>query len=77
MKMNGKRTRTLESYKIIFPCMLVSNSERVFFAIHTLTVIKLTHSYQFNTCVHFFHNAYIHRETSTTSATEGEINVVT
>ena len=59
-------------------CMFVSNSERIFFlAIHTLTVIKFTHSYQFNTGVHFFNNAFIHRETSTTSATEGEINVVT
>ena len=58
--------------------MFVSNSERIFFffAILTLTV-KLTHSYQFNNDVHFFHNAFIHRETSTTSATEGEINVVT
>ena len=40
-------------------------------------VIKLTHSHQFNTGVHFFHNAFTHRETSTTSATEGEIDVVT
>ena len=57
--------------------MFVSNSKDFFFAIHTLTMIKLTHSYQFNTGVHFFHNAFIHRETSTTSATDGEINVVT
>ena len=59
--------------------MFVSTSERIlfFFAIHTLMVIKLTHSHQFNTGVHFFHNAFTHRETSTTSATEGEIDVVT